>query len=84
MIRVLNNEKEVELSFQDNGPGIPQKERAHIFDPFYTTKEPGRGTGLGLSVCYRIVEDLGGTMGVESELGKGTTIKVSLPIQDKK
>ena len=49
----------IELRFFDNGHGIPEKELLRIFDPFYTTKEPGKGTGLGLSVCYRIVEGLG-------------------------
>ena len=72
----------IELRFSDNGPGIVDKELLRIFDPFYTTKEPGKGTGLGLSVCYRIVEGLGGTIRAESKPGEGATIIVSLPLYE--
>ena len=72
----------IELRFSDTGAGIPEKEILRIFDPFYTTKEPGKGTGLGLSVCYRIVEGLGGTIRAESKTGGGTTIIVSLPLYE--
>jgi len=75
-----NSGEHIRLTFADSGPGIEPRELAHIFDPFYTTKEPGRGTGLGLSVCYRIVESLGGTIRAESALGRGTEIIVSLPL----
>jgi signal transduction histidine kinase len=68
-----------ELKFEDNGSGISEEELAQIFDPFYTTKEPGEGTGLGLSVCYRIVEGLGGSIRAEGVKGQGTTIIVTLP-----
>jgi signal transduction histidine kinase len=74
----------IELRFFDNGHGIPEKELLRIFDPFYTTKEPGKGTGLGLSVCYRIVEGLGGAIRAESKTGEGTTIIVSLPLYEGK
>jgi signal transduction histidine kinase len=74
----------IELRFFDNGHGIPEKELLRIFDPFYTTKEPGKGTGLGLSVCYRIVEGLGGAIRAESKTGEGTTIMVSLPLYEGK
>ena len=70
----------IELRFIDNGPGIPKEEQGRIFDPFYTTKEPGKGTGLGLSVCYRIVEGQGGTISAESSLGEGTTIVINFPM----
>jgi two-component system, NtrC family, sensor kinase len=79
-IRSENSGEHIRLTFGDSGPGIEHHELAHIFDPFYTTKEPGRGTGLGLSVCYRIVESLGGTIRAESALGRGTQIIVSLPL----
>ena len=63
----------------DEGVGIPRSAIRKIFEPFYTTKPPGRGTGLGLSVCYGIVADHGGRMEVESEPGKGSTFRVILP-----
>lgn len=72
----------IELSFRDNGPGIAEEERTHIFDPFYTTKDPGKGTGLGLSVSYRIIENLGGALEAESPPEGGTLIKVRLPLED--
>jgi two-component system NtrC family sensor kinase len=83
-IRSERVEKTIELQFSDNGPGISDEELLRIFDPFYTTKEPGKGTGLGLSVCYRIVEGLGGKIRAESKIGEGTTIIVSLPVHDGK
>jgi signal transduction histidine kinase len=63
----------------DEGIGIPRSAIRKIFEPFYTTKPPGRGTGLGLSVCYGIVADHGGRLEVESEPGKGSTFRVILP-----
>jgi len=81
-VRSETVEGSIELRFSDNGPGIPEKEIPRIFDPFYTTKEPGKGTGLGLSVCYRIVEGLGGTIKAESKPGEGTTVIVSLPLYE--
>ncbi len=63
----------------DGGVGIPRSAIRKIFEPFYTTKPPGRGTGLGLSVCYGIVADHGGRLEVESEPGKGSTFRVILP-----
>jgi len=68
------------LEFADNGPGMSEENLSNIFDPFFTTKDPGRGTGLGLSVSFMIVESLGGKMTGNSELGKGTTLVISLPI----
>lgn len=63
----------------DTGIGIAQENLAKIFDPFYTTKEVGRGTGLGLAVCYGIVTEHGGRISVESTVGRGTTFTVTLP-----
>jgi two-component system NtrC family sensor kinase len=70
----------IQIRFSDTGKGIPEEELTRIFDPFYTTKEPGKGTGLGLSVCYRIVEALGGTIRAESVARKGATIIITLPL----
>ena len=67
------------IEVHDTGVGIPPELRARIFDPFVTTKPVGEGTGLGLSICHTIVTSLGGTIDVESEIGKGTTFRVVLP-----
>ena len=69
----------VVIKISDTGPGIPKETLAKIFDPFFTTKEVGKGTGLGLSISYSIIEKLGGTINVDSEVGKGTTFTISLP-----
>ena len=75
----VNNSDTIEISVVDNGCGIAGKDIDNIFDPFYTTKEPGKGTGLGLSVSYMIIEQFGGTIAAKSERNKGTTMAVYLP-----
>jgi len=72
----------VELSVTDDGAGMPKEIRDKIFDPFFTTKERGKGTGLGLSVVYNIVRNNGGAIQVESEAGKGTTVRIFLPVAE--
>ena len=67
------------IDFTDTGTGIKPEDLEHIFDPFYTTKEPGEGTGLGLSLVYSIIRTHGGYVEVKSESGKGTTFSVYLP-----
>lgn len=71
------------LSVSDTGVGIPEEIRARIFDPFFTTKAAEKGTGLGLAVANTIVRDHGGAMDVESAVGRGTTVRVYLPIGEK-
>ena len=70
----------LKIMFMDNGAGISQEHIVNIFDPFYTTKEPGKGTGLGLSVSFMIVEGLGGSIKASSEVGRGTTMTLFLPL----
>jgi PAS domain S-box-containing protein len=70
----------VKLSFADDGPGVPAENLSRMFDPFFTTKEAGKANGLGLSICHGIVAEHGGQIYARSELGKGTTIFVELPI----
>ena len=70
----------IRASFADDGPGVSKENLGHLFDPFFTTKEVGKGTGLGLSICHGIVAEHGGRIYAESELGKGTTFIVELPI----
>jgi len=74
------NSDMMEITFKDDGAGIPAEEQAKIFDLFYTTKPPGKGTGLGLAICRNIVEKLGGDISLESEVGLGTTFTVRIPI----
>ncbi|MCL4473842.1 MAG: ATP-binding protein [Actinobacteria bacterium] len=69
----------VEVAFQDTGSGIPPEKLELVFNPFYTSKDVGEGTGLGLSVSQRIVEEHGGVIEVVSKLGKGSTFTVKLP-----
>jgi len=71
----------VAIEVEDNGKGIAPDALPKIFDPFYTTKEPGKGTGLGLSIAYKIVAQHGGHIDVRSTLGEGTTVTVTLPIE---
>jgi signal transduction histidine kinase len=74
----------VELRVCDNGPGMSEEIRGRVFEPFYTTKDRGSGTGLGLSVCYFIItENHKGKISVASEKGKGTCFNIMLPISEK-
>lgn len=69
----------IEIRFTDTGNGISEQHLPRVFDPFFTTMPAGKGTGLGLSIAYSIVHQHGGTIGIESEVGKGSTLTVTLP-----
>lgn len=73
------SDSHIMISVTDNGTGIDSIIMENIFDPFYTTKSPDQGTGLGLYIVYELVKSMEGHIEVESELGQGTTIKVILP-----
>jgi signal transduction histidine kinase/CheY-like chemotaxis protein len=69
-----------EILFADNGCGISPENLERMFEPFFTTKEVGKGTGLGLFICYGIIEKHNGTIDIESKLGKGATLRIRLPL----
>jgi len=72
---------ELHLEVADDGPGIPESVLPRVFEPFFTTKPVGKGTGLGLAVCAGIVSSLGGSIGVETAPGAGTTFHVRLHLE---
>jgi signal transduction histidine kinase len=78
-IGVQRSDREVQISVCDDGPGITPEERRHVFDPFYSARQAGRGLGLGLSKCWRIVTNHGGRIEVQSEPGHGARFTIVLP-----
>ncbi|MFH0729158.1 MAG: ATP-binding protein [Pseudomonadota bacterium] len=74
--------KRVTVEVADTGPGMPAANIDKIFEPFFTTKPVGKGTGLGLSICYGIIKKLGGDIDVESEIDKGTTFFIHIPVEE--
>ena len=79
-IRTYQEDQAVCVAITDTGHGMSPEVQARIFEPFYTTKEVGKGTGLGLSMTYNIVRKHGGDLLVDSQVGKGTTFTVRIPI----
>jgi signal transduction histidine kinase len=79
--RLSSDRTEIKIKVRDDGAGIAPDVLPHIFEPFLTTKESGRGVGLGLAISRGIVERHNGRIEVESELGRGTTFTVTLPNQ---
>ncbi len=71
----------VRITISDTGSGIAKENMSKIFDPFFTTKDVGKGTGLGMNIAYNIINKHNGTIEIESEVGKGTTFTIKLPIE---
>ncbi len=76
---VLDDAEAVAIEFADTGEGIAAENLEKIWDPFFTTKPEGKGTGLGLAICRRVVEEHGGRISIQSEAGRGTTVRIVLP-----
>lgn len=70
---------EVSISIQDTGKGLSEDELKQITNPFYTTKSPGEGTGLGLPITYNIIKEHSGKLLFDSQLGQGTRVTITLP-----
>jgi two-component system NtrC family sensor kinase len=79
-ISTKKNSHTIELTVSDNGNGIPEKIKDKIFNPFFTTKPTGQGTGLGLSLSYDIIKAHGGEIKVETKEGEGSTFIIKLPV----
>ena len=73
----------MEIILSDTGGGILEEDLSRVFDPFFTTKEAGRGTGLGLSVCQRIIQSFYGQILIESQAGNGSRVIIKLPAEAK-
>jgi len=82
VVELIKNRKSVDIDIKDTGEGISIEVLPHIFEPFYTTKASGKGTGLGLAVAKRIVQDHNGKITIRSIENKGTTVKINLPLSD--
>jgi two-component system NtrC family sensor kinase len=79
IIRTYSKDDFVFFEISDNGSGIPKDNLERIFEPFYTSKDVGKGTGLGLTISYNIIKDYGGEIDVESQKGLGTTFIIKFP-----
>jgi signal transduction histidine kinase len=71
---------DVEIFIHDDGPGIPAEVRPHVFDPFYSARQAGRGLGLGLAKAWRIITNHGGRITLESQSGPGAKFTITLPL----
>lgn len=82
-LKAFREDAQLHIEVRDTGTGISPADLDYIFEPFFTTKDVGKGTGLGLSVCYGIIESWGGVIKAQSDIGKGTTIHIFLPLQSR-
>jgi two-component system, NtrC family, sensor kinase len=81
--RAFVERRRLAIEIEDTGVGIPTEDMSKVFEPFFTTKEVGKGTGLGLAVCYGIITDHGGRLSVRSNVGRGSTFTIFLPVTGK-
>ena len=82
-ISSYNDERDIIIKFKDNGMGIASENLEYIFDAFFTTKEVGKGIGLGLSICHQLIKSSNGKIKVFSDVGIGTTFEIIIPITKK-
>ena len=82
-IKTFQDGDTIKIQFTDTGKGIPPENLTKLFEAGFTTKPPGEGTGLGLAICHQVIEAHHGNIEVESEVGKGTTFTITLPIERK-
>ncbi|RKY64991.1 MAG: hypothetical protein DRQ02_10760, partial [Candidatus Latescibacterota bacterium] len=80
-IKTSRGDEFVQVDFMDTGEGIPEKELSRIFEPFFTTRSNQGNPGLGLSNSYGIIQRHGGTIEVQSQVGKGSTFTLRLPVE---
>ena len=80
----MDEEEAAVIEVADTGTGIEPENLGKIYDPFFTTKGVGMGTGLGLAVSYGIVQEHAGAIAVESEVGRGTTFRLEFPVAEKR
>jgi signal transduction histidine kinase len=78
---IYHTDKIVNIEIEDNGVGIHESMLDKVFEPFFSTKDTGKGVGLGLTLCYEFLNRMGGNIEVESTLGKGSLFKITLPTQ---
>jgi len=79
-IETVRDESMIEIRISDNGPGISEENQKRMYNLFFTTKPPGKGTGLGLPICQNILKKLGGSLSFQTEAGEGTTFIIRLPV----
>jgi signal transduction histidine kinase len=79
---MANEQTAVVVEFSDTGTGVKPADLPKLWEPFFTTKPEGKGTGLGLGICRRTVEEHRGTIEIQTESGRGTTVRITLPASE--